>query len=98
MDNTFIHAFDILDKPWFNQYLASIFWSVNCMVSNIEDVPENKAEMIFTLCEKLYIFINLFFIKNLYIYIVMILAMTGIFGYVLNTIGMILSDIEKKTQ
>ncbi|KRW99020.1 Zinc finger, CCHC-type [Pseudocohnilembus persalinus] len=29
---------------------------------------------------------------------IMILLMTGIFGYVLNTIGMILSDIEKKTQ
>lgn len=29
--------------------------------------------------------------------IVILMLMTGIFGYVLNTIGMILSEIEKKT-
>ncbi|KRX09050.1 Cyclic nucleotide-binding protein [Pseudocohnilembus persalinus] len=62
-------------NDWKDFYFFSFYWSVSTMATILLFMPDNRAELLFS--------------------ILSIFALCGVFGYALNTIGMILQEINK---
>ena len=76
--NTWMHAYELINKDWKTQYINSIYFAVVTMITvGYGDVsPQNNIEKVFTM-------------------FVMIISWI-IFGFSLNSIGQILSEMMKE--